>query len=163
MPVRSSWTLQRHAVVVLKPTARDLLLLAGTIRSRRWSTAAAEQSGNHAEGLLPGFTSNSPSRPLPVIGVSRKTSCQRPVSDHCRHCPTAVRSGAFSRAVAQGLAALVGIGSSPYVRRSSDRTGTADPLQSFSFALWAAAMQRVPPLDPDNPPHVARSIPVIAA
>ena len=32
-------------------------VMAGTTRSRRWSTAAAEQSGNHAEGLLPGFAS----------------------------------------------------------------------------------------------------------
>jgi len=40
-----------------------------------------------------------------------------------RHRPATVRGGACSKAVAQGLAALVGIGGRPYVRRSSDRTG----------------------------------------
>jgi hypothetical protein len=42
-------------------------LMAGTTRSRRLLTAAAEQSGNHTEGLLPGLASNSTSRPQAVL------------------------------------------------------------------------------------------------
>ena len=49
-PVRSAGEVERQQ-------------MAETTRSRRWSTAAAEKSGNHAEGLLPGSASNSTFRP----------------------------------------------------------------------------------------------------
>ena len=61
----------------LVPVGRRRQLVAGTTRLRRWPTAAAEQSGDHAEGLLPGFASNSTSRP----GVDPRESRLRRLSE----------------------------------------------------------------------------------
>ena len=81
--------------------------MAGTTPSRCSPTAAAEQSGNHAEGLLPGFASNSTSRPPAVIPSVRKSPCQRLVSKYIRHRWTTTRRCPFSKAVAHGLVAPV--------------------------------------------------------
>ena len=43
--------------------------------------------------------------------------------------PLEARSDPFSKAVALGLAALVGIRCRPYIRSSIGRTGTADPME----------------------------------
>jgi hypothetical protein len=64
-----------------------------------------ESSGSEGHG--PGTAACSRSRPLPVIQVARRSPRQRPVSEYSRHGPTAVQWGAFSKAVAHSLAALI--------------------------------------------------------
>jgi hypothetical protein len=46
--------------------------------------------------------------------------------------PTAARMGLFSKAAAHGLAALIDIRCSRYVRSSSNRTGAADPMGTLA-------------------------------
>jgi len=57
-------------------------LVAGTTHSRRWPTADTERSGNQAEGLLPGFASNSPSRPSAALrdALENSASARRRMS-----------------------------------------------------------------------------------
>ena len=98
-----------------KPARGERPLLAGTVSSARLLKAAFGRRGSGIEGQLTGASVDLPSRPLPVIEVSRMTSRQWSVSGYSRHSSTAVRKGSFSKAVAHGLAALVGIGCRPQV------------------------------------------------
>jgi hypothetical protein len=109
-------------------------LVAGSVSYRASLTAALGEPGPCIESQLLGAVAYSHCRPVAVIPSPRKSPLQRLVSKYSRPRSTAAPRCSFSKAVAHGLAPLIGIHRRGYVRSSVRRTGTADPLQSVHLA-----------------------------
>jgi hypothetical protein len=106
------------------------LEVAASVSTRRRQEADFKRDGPAGQSLLAVTPGETRSRPLPVIQAARESHRQRPVSEYSRLWPTAARMDLFSKAAAHGLAALIDIRCSRYVRSSINRTGAGDPEQS---------------------------------
>ena len=103
--------------------------MAAKSLSRECQRPVVRHRGPSHECKRPAHMTNGRPRPLAVTPSARKSLRQRPLSKYSRHRPTAARRCLRSKAVAQSLAPLmIGIRRRAYVRSSTKRTGTDDPL-----------------------------------